>query len=433
VSDAIWATDYRPEPYWWLATPPEPLSEFTLPERCDVAIIGSGYSGLAAALVLARNGRDTLVLDSHEPGWGCSTRNGGQVSPSIKLSFAKLASSYGPELAYAIRREGLNALAWVGEFMRSEAIDCDFERVGRLHAAHSRSAFAALQHEVQQEPGDLEVGLQLVGREDMRREIGTDAYYGALIYPAHASLHPGKFHRGLLERARRAGARIAARCAVEAIAPASAGFELKTQRGVLHARELIVASNGYTDRSSRWLRRRVIPICSHIIATEPLPEKVAHELLPYNRVVSDTRRIVFYYRLSEDRRRLLFGGRVAARDADSRTCARRLHHEMTQLFPQLAEARVSRSWGGFVAYTFDSMPHLGRQPDGSYYCLGYCGQGVSLAPYFGTRVAQQLLGKREGRTALDGRAFPTRPLYSGNPWFLPAIIGWYRLQDRLSS
>jgi glycine/D-amino acid oxidase-like deaminating enzyme len=148
-------------------------------------------------------------------------------------------------------------------------------------------------------------------------------------------------------------------------------------------------------------------------------------------VVSDSRKVVFYYRLSEDGRRILFGGRVAAKEADSTVSAVPLHRRMTQVFPELAATKISYSWGGFIAYTFDALPHLGRHSDGIHYCMGYCGSGVSLAPYFGTRVAQQLLGKPEGHTALDALTFQTRPFYSGNPWFLPAAIAYYRLRDHL--
>jgi glycine/D-amino acid oxidase-like deaminating enzyme len=162
-----------------------------------------------------------------------------------------------------------------------------------------------------------------------------------------------------------------------------------------------------------------------------LSAEMAARLIPNNRVISDTRKVVFYFRLSEDRRRMLFGGRVAAGETDPDVSALPLHRQMTRVFPDLANTRISRSWGGFVAYTFDSLPHLGRHLDGIYYCMGYCGSGVSLAPYFGTRVAQQLLGRAEGKTALDGRRFETRPLYSGNPWFLPCTIAFYRLRDKL--
>ncbi len=200
---------------------------------------------------------------------------------------------------------------------------------------------------------------------------------------------------------------------------------------MLQAHDVIIASNGYTDAVSASLRRRIIPIGSYIIATEPLPEALAAQLIPNNRVISDTRKVVFYFRLSEDRRRILFGGRVAAAEVNPDVSALPLHRQMTRIFPALAATRISRSWGGFVAYTFDTLPHLGRNGDGIHYCMGYCGSGVSLAPYFGTRLAQQLLGKSEGRTALDGRTFESRPLYTGNPWFLPWTIAFYRLRDRL--
>ncbi|MGO4839607.1 NAD(P)/FAD-dependent oxidoreductase, partial [Rhizobiaceae sp. 2RAB30] len=157
----------------------------------------------------------------------------------------------------------------------------------------------------------------------------------------------------------------------------------------------------------------------------------ALRLIPRARVVSDTRRVVFYYRLSPDRRRLLFGGRVALWENDTDVTAPRLHKEMCKLFPQLAETRISHAWHGTVAYTFDTMPHIGVS-DGMHYAMGYCGSGISMSVYLGTRIGQQLLDRPEGRTALDGLPFPTRPLYHGKPWFLAPSIMFYRLRDRLN-
>jgi glycine/D-amino acid oxidase-like deaminating enzyme len=198
----------------------------------------------------------------------------------------------------------------------------------------------------------------------------------------------------------------------------------------VQAREVIVATNGYTGPITPWQRRRVIPIGSYIIATEELDPELARGLSPNARAMSDSRRLVFYYRLSPDRRRMLFGGRVAYMENDPRVSAPRLHARMTEIYPQLRNARVSHSWVGFVAYTFDTLPHIG-QHDGLYYAMGYCGSGVSLATYFGMRIGQKLLGKPEGKTPFDNCTFQTRPLYSGYPWFLAPSIMWYRVLDRL--
>jgi glycine/D-amino acid oxidase-like deaminating enzyme len=431
MSVSLFAPDYKSEPYWWLASPRPQLAAVPMPAKCDVAIVGSGYTGLAAALELARGGRQAVVFDAEDAGWGCSSRNGGQVSSSIKPSFDALKATHGAETALRVRREGLNALDWIDDFIRRERIDCDFGRVGRYHAAHHAAAFGALVREVKTQPKGVEVECHVVPPSAQRGELGSDLYHGGVVYPAHASLHPGKFHQGLLDRALQAGATVITACAVTSIARQADGFQVQCARGTMQAGEVIIATNGYTTALAPALRRRIIPIGSYIIATELLDETLTRRLIPNNRVISDSRHVVFYFRLSEDRRRVLFGGRVAAGETDPDLSAPRLHRQMVRVFPELAAAKISRSWGGFVAYTFDSLPHLGRYPDGLHYCMGYCGSGVSLAPYFGTRLAQQIMGKAEGGTALDGLTFATRPFYSGKPWFLPAVIAGYRLRDRL--
>jgi glycine/D-amino acid oxidase-like deaminating enzyme len=432
MTENLFAADYKNQPYWWEATPQPSLPPIAPPATCDVAVVGSGYTGLCAAIELARGGRHVVVLDAEDAGWGCSSRNGGQVSTSLKPSFDELAERHGKEIAFAIRREGINALAWIEDFITREKIDCNWERVGRYHGAHNPAAFNKLVHDVTHQTKGLEVEAHVVPKSEQRSEIGTDRYYGGIVSPHHASLHPAKYHVGLLARAQAAGATFVTRCPVLSIGREGDGFRLTTPRGSLQAREVVVATNGYTGAITPWLRRRVIPIGSYIIATELLDPALANRLSPKNRVLTDTRKLVFYYRLSEDRRRVVFGGRVALKETDPKVSAPRLHAHMTRIFPELAATKISHSWMGFVAYTFDTLPHLGRMNDGLHYAAGYCGSGVSLASYFGTRLGQQILGKAEGRTALDGVSFPTRPFYSGNPWFLGPTIVFYKLRDRLN-
>jgi glycine/D-amino acid oxidase-like deaminating enzyme len=415
-------------PYWWDDVPRPRLPETPMPARVDVVVVGAGYTGLHAALQTARGGRSTLVFDAEDAGWGCSSRNGGQVSTSIKPSFEHLARRHGAQRAFDILQEGQRSLAWIGEFIRSENIDCNFGQVGRFHAAHNAAQYEALAERIASQPKGLEVDAFMVPRSEQRRELGTDLYWGGAVYTQHCAVHPARYHQGLLERVLSAGAQVVPRCAVQGITRQGAAFLVATARGPVMANDVVVATNGYTGSLTPWLRRRVIPIGSYMIATEPLPEGMMERLFPTDRIVSDTRKVVYYYRPSPDRRRILFGGRVSHQETDPRVSGPRLHADMVHLFPELHDTRISHSWCGFVAYTFDELMHLGRH-DGLHYAMGYCGAGVGTSSYFGMRLGQQVLGLTEGRTALDGLAFETRPFYSGNPWFLAPSVAYYRWRD----
>lgn len=428
MNEKLFLPDLKLAPYWWDAVPRPALPETPLPRAVDVAIIGSGYTGLSAALQTARGGRDTLVIDAEDAGWGCSTRNGGQISTSVKPGYAALAKRHGPEMAFRIVKEGQNSLAWATEFVAAEKIDCDFRIAGRFHAAHSPAKYEALARQLATQPKGLEVEAHLVPRAEQRQELGTDAYFGGAVFTRHASVHPAKFHQGILERALAAGARIIPRCAATDIRREGKGFLVATARGTVAARQVVVATNGYTGRLTPWLRRRVIPIGSYIIATERLPHETMDRLMPKRRVVSDTRKVVYYYRPSPDGERILFGGRVSSNETDPRVSGPLLHASMTRLFPELASVRISHSWFGFVAYTFDELMHLGER-DGLFYAMGYCGSGAGMAGYLGMRIGQKVLGRKEGATGFDEIPFQTRPFYTGNPWFLAPSVMYYRWRD----
>ncbi|MCC6193192.1 MAG: FAD-binding oxidoreductase [Burkholderiales bacterium] len=417
-------------PYWWDDVPRPALPDAAVPPAADVAVVGSGYTGLHAALQTARGGRHTVVFDAEDAGFGCSTRNGGQISTSVKPSYATLAARHGPQRAFDIVKEGQRSLAWIGEFVRGEGLDCDFRVAGRFHAAHNAAKFRVLVQAVENQPRGLEVAAHIVPRAEQHAEIDTDLYFGGAVYEQHASIHPARYHQGLLGLARGAGAQVVAHCRVDGIARDGARFRLTTARGTCLARDVVVATDGYTGALTPWLQRRVIPIGSYMIATEAMPQATVAKLIPRDRIVSDTRKVVFYYRTSPDRTRILFGGRVSLDETDPAVSGPLLRADLVKVFPALREVRITHSWMGIVAYTFDETMHVGTH-DGVRFATGYCGAGVGMGSYLGMRVGQQVLGLPDGRTAFDGLPFPTRPFYTGRPWFLAPSIRYFRLRDRL--
>ena len=428
--EAIWCHN-RKETSFWL----EGLPEFNnisskLPLRVDVAIVGSGYTGLNAALQTIRGGRSTAIFEVGLPGQGCSTKNGGQISTSIKPSLEKLSAKFGTQNGIAIRQEGENALNWIGDFITSEKIDCNFSRVGRYHAAHTQKHYELITRDAEKVNRSEGIEAFAVPKAEQLKELGSDVYHGGVVFPRHASVDPGKYHRGLLQRVVDAGVDVFGQCAVLNIEQTSDGFVITTQKGKVKARDVIIATNGYTSNLTPWLQKRVIPIGSYIISTEELDPVVVNELFPTNRIASDTCKVIYYYRMSPDRKRILFGGRVSATETNPLLSGPKLLKDLYRIFPQIEGIKISHSWTGTVAYTFDEMAHTG-QHNGMYYSMGYCGSGVSMASYLGMRLGQKVLGLVEGKTAFDDLPFPTRPLYNGRPWFLPAVVSWYRMQDRI--
>ena len=423
--------NFKTTPYWIDDVSQDGVSAPPLPTSVDVAVVGSGYTGLNAAIQTLRGGRSTLVFESETLGWGCSTRNGGQISTSIKPSYDRLTLRFNRRRARAILQEGVNALAWIEEFIKSEKIDCGFEVCGRFHGAHNARAYKKLGASLRGRSSEDNHEAHLVSRSEQRTELGTDAYHGGIVYPKHAAIHPAKYHAALVKMARDAGGLLYAHCPVLEIERQGITFKLRTPKGVVSARNVILATNGYTGKISPWQRRRIIPIGSYIIATEPLAEGLIDELMPRHRIYSDSRKVVHYYRASPDRTRILFGGRVSHNETDTRQSGLLLHQNLVEIFPELHATRVSHSWMGFVGYTFETLAHVGKH-DGMHYAMGFCGSGVSMASYLGMRVGQQVLEDPQGQTGFDGVRFPTRTFYNGNPWFLPHVLRYYQWRDRQS-
>lgn len=422
-------SDIKQSPYWHDQLEELPRLSVDLPAKVDVLIVGAGYTGLSAAITTARAGRSTAVVDAEGPGFGCSSRNGGQISTSVKPSFDTLAAKFGPERARGIRREGAKALDWVGEFIEGEGLECDFRRVGRFHAAHTPQDYETLARDAEQLRAQDGIESNVIPRAEQRAHLGTDTYFGGVVFPRHCSVHPAKFLRELLRLALAADAQVFDCCRVTQIEQGDNGFRVTTARGVVHARDVIIATNGYTTQLTPWQQRRVIPIGSYIIVTEEVPEELTDRLFPGDRIASDTCKVVYYFRATPDRRRILFGGRVSAAETTPLASAARLRQDMCRIFPELEDVGISYAWSGTVAYSFDELAHIGVH-EGLHYAMGYCGSGVSMAPYLGMRAGQKVLGQAEGATAFDGLPFPTRPLYRGKPWFLPAAVGWYRWNDQ---
>jgi glycine/D-amino acid oxidase-like deaminating enzyme len=414
-------------PLWMENAAMPALGAPPLPVQVDVLVIGAGYTGLSAARETASAGRRTLVLDAGATGAGCSSRNGGQVAYSIKPTFDTLKAKFGTDAAFGICREGLDAVAYL-RTLATQHIDCDWRADGCFFGAHTAKHFKTMARDAQNQPRGLKQNISIIPKAQQSAEIDSDFYHGGCVYHDDASVDPTRLLLSLLNLAQAAGATVIDRCPVNAIKADRDGYEVSTARGAIKARQVLLATNGYSGPLSPWHRRRVIPIGSYQIATEPLGADRVRALIPHGRNIVDSRRVVVYFRPSADGGRIIFGGRAALAERDPIACVPRLRHMMDRIFPQLKSVGVTHAWVGWVAYTFDTLPHLG-QHDGIYYCMGYCGQGVPLAPYFGKRIGQQMLGLKEGRTALDGLPFPSRPYYYGKPWFLAPSVFAYRVLD----
>ncbi|HZW93461.1 MAG TPA: FAD-binding oxidoreductase [Candidatus Eremiobacteraceae bacterium] len=429
---------------YWLTTAEFPKTEpRPLPARVDVAVIGAGFTGLSAARTLAKRGAKVAVFESETIGWGASSRNGGMVLTGMKLGVNKLISMYGRDLTRRMYAASLATIDCVEQIIRDEAIDCDFSRCGHLEVACKQKHFDDYARQAEVIAREFNHKLRVVQKPELHAEIGSTIYHGGMVDEISAGVNAARYVAGLARAAMKAGAEIFEHTRVEELRRESqqgeSGWKISTSSGALWARDVFVATSGYTSRATPALQKKIIPIGSFIITTEVLPEALAHELSPRNRMIYDSKNYLYYYRLTPDRR-MLFGGRAAffpENDQTIRHSAEILRRGMIDVYPQLREAKVEYVWGGTLDFAFDIMPHAG-QIDGMYYALGYAGHGVAMATYQGQNIAELIAAEKTAgdkpENPFVGIPFPGAPLglYNGRPWFLPFAGVWYKFLDWVS-
>lgn len=412
-------------PYWWdgledLA--PEP----GLPDRCDLLVVGAGYAGLSAALAAHGCGAKVIVVDAGQPGRGASSRNGGMFGAHPRLSWEKLATRFGADVADGIFAEANPALSWVKGLIEEEGIACDFQQTGRIQLAWSRAHFEGQKKLAERVRAKSDVRIEVVERGGLSQEIATERYFGGIVFPEHGALHPAKFHQGLLKAVLARGIPVVGNAEVTALDRDGTGFVARTGKGAVRADRVVLCTNGYTTPAFRWHVQRVFPLPSYLIATEALPANLLGHLAPGRRMMVETRARHSYFRLSPDGTRLLFGGRASMVGLDLEVAARRLKQTMCEIWPELEEVRLSHVWTGNTGYSFEHMPNVGEDR-GLHHAMGFSGSGTVMAPYLGAKAAWQAMGDPRGETAYSRTALTRHWLHPfRRPHFLQAADRWYR-------
>jgi gamma-glutamylputrescine oxidase len=421
-------------PSLWQATadPVPSYRALTDDVRADVAIVGAGYTGLSAALQIANDGRRAVVLEADTVGWGASGRNGGLVSGKFRVPFHVVDAMHGREEARRLHDIGKHAVEAVADLIDEHGIaSASFEMSGYVVAAHSEPAFAAQRFSTEWLADALgDTSSRLLDRQDVTAEVGSPTYVGGVLNAAAGCLHPLNYVRGLARAATEVGVQIFENSAAVSVEREGSDIRVGTSRGSVLARQLILATNGYSAReaATRSLRQRIIPFRSAIVATAPLSEAIRKRILPNGRVAADTRRLLRWYRMVGDR--LVFGGRGAFGQEDSEAAFNRLARDMTHAFPELDGVEIDYRWSGLVAMTMDQLPHAGELDDGVFFAAGYNGTGVAMSTFLGRQLAYLTRGETL-HLGVIGRPLNPIPLKAFVTPAVRTVTGWYQLLDAI--
>lgn len=398
----------------------------------DVAVIGAGFTGLSAALQLAKSGARVIVIEGGTVGAGASGRNGGHLNNGIAHGYASAKAHLGAERAKQLYKTYDDAVDSIERIVREEGIDCDFRRAGKLKLASKPSHVAAIRSNFELVNAEVDPDTAFLSREDLRGEIGSDAFHGAMLSKKSGMAHMGRFVVGLAEAAVRHGAAIFENAVVSERKVEDGRSRIVTSRGTVTAQTVLLATGAYTTEGFSHFRRRIIPVGSFLLATRPLtPDEIARTM-PGNRTCVTSLNIGNYFRLAPDGR-LIFGGRArfsttSDQSSDARSGAI-LRASLKQIFPHLADIEIDYCWGGLVDMTQDRFPRAGFA-DGMWFAMGYSGHGAQMSVQMGLILADAILG-RENRNPVDGLDWPTITGYSGKPWFLPMVGLYYKMLDKI--
>jgi glycine/D-amino acid oxidase-like deaminating enzyme len=399
--------------------------------RVDVVVVGGGFTGLSAALTLAKKGAQVVLLEADRVGAAASGRNGGHVNNGFAQDYASMCARLGTERANLLYRSFDAGVDTVERIVNEEGIDCDFQRVGKLKLAAKPEHYDKLARSQELLAREVDPDTHMVSKAALHEELGSEAYYGGLVFAKSAGMHMGKFVQGLASAAARNGVRIHEHTPMTSLRRAQQGHEVGTPGGCVQARQVLLATGTSAVGPLSWFRRRIVPVGAYLIVTEPLPLDVLDRILPRRRNATNTRNLVNFFRITPDNR-LLFGGRArfAAPGPESdRKSGEILRRDMIATFPYLSNVRIDYCWGGLVDMTRDRLPRAGER-DGVYYAMGYSGHGTQMSTYMGTVMADIINGGQD-RNPWKGFDWPAIPGHFGKPWFLPAVGAYYRLMDVL--
>ncbi|MCB8840358.1 FAD-binding oxidoreductase [Aurantimonas sp. VKM B-3413] len=400
--------------------------------RFDVAVVGGGFTGLSAARTLAKAGVRVALLEARHVGHGGSGRNGGHLNNGLAHSYLSAKQHLGEARAKALYRAFDDAVDTIERIVAEEGIDCSFRRAGKLKLASKPAHFDSIAKNFEAVHREVDPDTALLSKADLRAEIGSDAFHGAMLSKKSAMMHMGRFVHGMADAVKRKGGVIYEDAPVTARETDGSGWRLTTPRGSLTAERVFLATNAYTAGPFGHFRRRVIPVGSFVLATRPLGADAIAATMPGNRTCVTSLNVGNYFRLSPDDR-LIFGGRArfsAVSDATSdEKSGRILRDSLARIFPRLAEVEIDYCWGGLVGMTKDRFPRAG-EADGLYYAMGYSGHGAQLSTHIGEIMGEAMAGKGN-RNPMEGMSWEAVPGHFGKPWFLPLVGLYYRVLDRI--
>jgi glycine/D-amino acid oxidase-like deaminating enzyme len=418
------------EPYW-LDTAPKFADAAVggLPKRAYVVVIGAGFTGLSAARSLAKAGVDVVVLESGSILGEASGRNGGHCSPGTSQGFADLISKYGLDTAKRYNQAYDDAVEFVERVVSEEQLNCDFVRCGKLKLASKAKHFPGIvrNHDAMRE--HLKVPVELLSAGDVRRELASEAFHGGLLDPRGAQMHMGKFGAGLASAAVKHGARIFENHPVTALQRLDGDrYKVTTPKGEIEAERVLLATGRSDHGPFDWWQRRVVPVGSFVIVTEPIPD-LLDRVLPNRRNYVTSLNFGNYFRTTHDHR-LVWGGRARfarSNPASDMKSGVVLKENLSNLLPAMKDVRVDYCWGGLVEATADRLPGAGKH-DGLYYALAYSGHGTQMSVFLGDVMADILRGA-DRANPWARESWPAVPGYAGRSWFLPLAGLYFRFKD----
>ncbi len=418
--------------YHSTATEPFPNApQLTEPITADVCVIGGGYAGLSAALHLARRGASVVLLEASRIGDGASGRNGGQVHNGFRHDPAWFESRLGPDFARQIWALGIQAREHLDWLIRTYTIDAQY-CPGLLHLCHKRryvdETHAYVDDVMSRHP---EAGLRFVDLEEARTLVHSDDYFGGYLDSQSGHLHALNLALGMARAASQHGARLYEHSAATRLVRIPAGWEVQTARAAVRAESVVIAGNGYLRNLQPVVEARVMPINNFVVTTERLGREGAERLIRNRLAVSDSRFVVYYFRITPDDR-LLFGGGETYSYEFPRDIAGMVRGHLLGVFPQLEHTRIEHAWGGTLAITSSRLPFVREIEPGLFNASGFSGQGIVVAPFAGKAIAEAIGGDRRAFDLLG--QFPVRRFPGGKylRWpILVAAMSWFALRDHV--